>query len=395
MIQIHSRAGDAQLAAKLTELWPAVMRRYEAGFVKIPELKHDWSAVTARVNSLPTGEPVFVVGIGGSNLGSRVVQQCLARPAQIGFLESPDPTAWQDFKRLKRRGHFVLVSKSGATLETLAWIEKLHAQGLELSRCTVVASPGEGALQQWAKRENVHTLWIPPNVGGRFSVLTAAAMLPAGLIGLDVDGFRQGAAWALQNLPLAVELASATLQSWQREEWVTQMWTYSEALGSFGAWWQQLWGESLGKKSDYSGKPAPRASTPMACQGPRDQHSVVQQLIDGAHDKFVFLNRVTGAEQETDKFKRQLFGGSPTSFGQILSAEAEAFARSLEDSGIGFTSLRIGELNENTLGGLFMLWQMTIALVAEAMQINAFDQPGVEIGKKYAQEILQRNERIT
>src|SRR6185312_1624013 len=110
--------------------------------------------------------------------------------------------------------------------------------------------------------------------------------------------FRSGAAWAIENTSLATQLSAAILQSWDRGEWITQLWSYSESFRIFGEWWQQLWGESLGKKLNRSGKAAPRASTPMACAGPRDQHSLVQQLMEGARDKYVLISRVGAVEAD-------------------------------------------------------------------------------------------------
>jgi glucose-6-phosphate isomerase len=219
-------------------------------------------------------------------------------------------------------------------------------------------------------------------------------MLPAALLGLDLDGFRQGAGWALQNPALASQLSAGILRSWERGEWITQLWSYSEGLRVFGEWWQQLWGESLGKKLNRMGGEATRASTPMACSGPRDQHSLVQQLMEGARDKYVLIARVKSEEQDADSFTPALFptmpfAGKPCSFGKVLSAEARAFEKSLAESGLHYSVMQIETLNEKTIGALFMLWQMVIAQLGEHMQIDAFNQPGVESGKKHAFALLR------
>jgi glucose-6-phosphate isomerase len=190
-------------------------------------------------------------------------------------------------------------------------------------------------------------------------------------------------------------LSAAILNSWERDEWITQMWTYSESMKFFGEWWQQLWGESLAKKLDRQGQPAPRASTPMSCRGPRDQHSVVQQLLEGARDKFILINRVRAVENSSDSFRPSVFPAMPfhgreVSLGKVLSAEAQAFEKSLIATGIPFATTSIESLNERTLGALFMTWQMVIAQLGEFMNLNAFDQPGVESGKKFANEILKQ-----
>lgn len=377
--------------------WKTLAARPEAGFTRF-NAEVDWEAITRRREELKGVKHVAVLGIGGSSLGTQVIAQALqpATSVKLEFLESPDPLAWREAEgRLNARTHYLIVSKSGSTLETLTWVEKLASEGrLKPSQCTVIASPGQGPLHRWAELEKVPVLWIPPAIGGRFSVLTAVGLLPAALLGLKVEEFRAGAEWALSQPKLAATLAVEAIDAWGRGEWITQMWSFSVGLRAFGEWWQQLWAESLAKKVDRQGRPAVRVSSPMACTGPRDQHSVAQQLIEGARDKSVFVTRVTQIEQDHERFMAKLFTGMPfsareTAMGQVLGAEAEAFERALSDTGISYLSLHVPELSERSLGALFMLWQMTVALLGEKIGLNPFDQPGVELGKKHAAKILQ------
>lgn len=393
---------DHRIKLKLDESWGKVLARGEVGFTRLAALDAEWKALDDRLKQCRPTKRIIVIGIGGSSLGTQVIYEGLRgqNPAHMTFLESPDPDVWNDLRGLGgpewKDKHVVIVSKSGNTLETLSWVERLSANEpgwLKSSQCTVIASPGEGALQKWAAKEKLPMLWIPKNVGGRFSVLTAAGMFPAGLMGFKLPEFRAGAAWALKNTEMATQLSAEILASWERGEWITQMWTYSESMRVFGEWWQQLWGESLGKKLGRSGAAAPRASTPMACRGPRDQHSLVQQLIESVKDKYIFIARVRAVENSSDTFKATLFPEMPfyernVSLGRVLSAEAEAFEKSLIESKISNSTMSIDSLNERTLGALFMMWQMVIAQLGEYMDVDAYDQPGVELGKVYATKIL-------
>ena len=405
MIELKNvKAPEGQLKNALDTCWARVLSRPDVGFTRIPELSAEWKAIEDRVHQSRPARRVLVIGIGGSSLGTQVIYEGLSalNPVQMTFLESPDPDAWAQLRGLAdpdwRDKHVVIVSKSGNTLETLSWVERLNAHEpnwMKNSQVTVVASPGEGSLQKWASAQNVHCLWIPQNVGGRFSVLSAAGMLPAGLMGLRISEFREGANWALKRPEIMNTLSAAILHSWERGEWITQMWTYSESMKVFGEWWQQLWGESLAKKIDREGKPAARASTPVSCRGPRDQHSLVQQLLEGARDKYIFINRVRAVENSSDSFRPSMFPEMPfhgreVSLGKVLSAEAQAFEKSLIEAGIPFATTAIESLNEISLGALFMTWQMVIAQLGEFMNLNAFDQPGVESGKKFANEILKQ-----
>lgn len=399
----HTQSVDPSLLSQLDECWKNVLKREDVGFPRIPSRSEDWTALETRLDQCRSARRVIVIGIGGSSLGTQVIYECFRTDsaAELFFLEAPSPHQWNLLRALGTDwldNHLVVVSKSGNTLETLSWVERLASQQpswVNPEQCTVIASPGSGPLQTWAKKESIRTLWIPTEVGGRFSVLTAVSMFPAGLMGLSLHKFREGAAWALERPQLASGLSAEIIRSWKNGAWVTQMWTYSESLKFFGEWWQQLWGESLGKKLTRSGQPAPRVSTPMSCRGPRDQHSLVQQLIDGTPDKYAFVNRVAALEAADEMFKPKLFPempffGKDVSLGRIMGAEAESFEKSLDEAKIGYSALTVDAVNERTLGAMFMLWQMTIAQLGEYLGINAFDQPGVELGKRYANQILRQ-----
>lgn len=403
MIQISSGEFHGQKQQQQLENdWHGVLGRTEVGFPRICDQDGDWKAIADRVAKVRPARHTLVLGIGGSSLGTQVIYQAFKHKSEMRmhFLESPDPHLWAGLGEMKgdewRDKHVIIVSKSGNTLETLSWIEHLNMSEpgwMKTSQVTVIASPGEGPLQRWAAKENIPCLWIPAVVGGRFSVLTAVGMFPAALMGLNIGEFRTGAKWALENPRFATSLSAQVLESWKRGEWITQMWTYSESLRLFGEWWVQLWGESLGKLKTRLGAEAPRVSTPMACTGPRDQHSLVQQLMEGARDKFVIINRVKSVELPADPFGGRVFEGMPfsgrsVSLGQIIGAQASAFEQSLKEVGISNSVIRVDEVSERSLGALFMMWQMCIAILGEHLAIDAFNQPGVELGKKYAAKLL-------
>ncbi len=393
---------DPVLVAKLRELWAQVAQGRGAGFVRAVHNDPMWESVEQRLEAVGGINKVLVLGIGGSSLGTQVIAECFSSSSEgnIFFLEGVDRYKWDLLRNSGdwRDRHIVIVSKSGDTLETLTWIERLfHADKdwIKADKVTVIASPGSGALQKWAAQYSIPVLEIPADVGGRFSVLTPVGMFPAGLLGLGRFDFREGARWALANVDLAAQLAAVILSGWKKDLWVTQLWTYSEALKTFGQWWQQLWSESLAKKVDRAGKPGPRVSTPMACIGPRDQHSLLQQLMEGFRDKQVLLTRVKAAETAGESFKAQVFPempyfGKTISIGSILGAEAQSFEQTLIENRIPYSSVELQTLNEQTLGALFMLWQMVIALVGEHLNIDAFNQPGVELGKRHADKILRQ-----
>jgi len=219
-------------------------------------------------------------------------------------------------------------------------------------------------------------------------------MFPAAFYGLDTARLRSGAAWALEQDELVERLAAQSLASFKREEWITLFWSYADGLRDFGLWAQQLWAESLGKKSDRQGGRAPRASTPLPAVGSSDQHSILQQVVEGARDKFLWFIRVDRSERAGPALERNLFDGQALmrgkGMGRLFGAMAEATRSALEREGVPSLTLRTERLDEESLGALFMILQLTVGAIGEAMDINAFDQPGVELGKRLARRLLEQ-----
>lgn len=343
-----------------------------------------------------------VVGIGGSSLGLQV----LAEVFQIRgfeFLDNVDALQFESLlARLESEGSlaetgWVFISKSGRTVETLASLDfirqHLHEKSVRLAdHSVVVTEKKESDLYNWSETQETLFFEVPLSVGGRFSVLSSVGLVPALLMGIDTAQLRAGALAAYRDEAALTELTAAVLASWARGEWVSVLWSYSSRLKSFGFWWQQLWAESLAKKVDLGGKPAPRVSTPLPLVGATDQHSVLQQVMEGARDKLVLFLRVDAAEGgscvlgEATLKETALLAGKP--LGALLKAEAEAIQQALTEVGVPNLTLKIPALQAENLGHLFMFFQLLVMALGEALAINTFDQPGVELGKVKTKAIL-------
>ena len=396
---IQELSGANQIGPKFDTL----LARKDLGFHQVTERESLWKESRDRGMEVRSRfDQMVVLGIGGSSLGGRALLSALApdQADRLLFFENVDGFEfWRRLDGLKdlARVHFVIVSKSGTTLETLTQAsfvqEKLLEYGLDLKlQATVVTEKRQNPLFDWAKEEGIPVLEVPLDVGGRFSVLTPVGLLPAAFLGLDLGDLRQGAQWALKQKELWCDLAHLSLASFRREEWLTLFWTYSDRLKDFGLWIQQLWAESLGKAADRKGGKAPRASTPLPLVGANDQHSVLQQVMEGAPDKFTIFIRDLEAESFGRRLEKNLFPHlrytEGKTLGALLAAEAQATARALKDSGRSSVTLQVETLNERTLGALLMGFELLTGLLGECLDINAFDQPGVELGKKLAKEIL-------
>lgn len=345
--------------------------------------------------------PLFLFGVGGSSLGPQLIGDLYQTPSrQIVVCDNLDPIMlarqWGKPESMKQAS-FVFISKSGSTLETLATLQKLSeflkpVDAGWTQRTLVISEDKKNPLTDWAQASGVPVLPMPIDVGGRFSVLTSVGMLSASYLGQQVSEFHQGAQWALKQSELHQELVAQSLASFERNEWVSLFWSYSSMLRYFNSWIIQLWAESLAKKVDKKGASAPRVSTPWTAVGATDQHSLLQQVMEGARDKFVFLIQVKDLKTQMPFQDNILFPHlsflKGQSMGQILSAEATAISGALSQVGVPLIELELQDLSARSMGAWLMTWQIVVAGLGTSLGLNPFDQPGVELGKRLALEIL-------
>ncbi len=385
----------------------AIMARREIGFTRLTAREGQIAQIEARARELArTSTHMVVIGMGGSSLGTRALLSAAPRPAgrgSVSFLDNIDGDRFWNWLRGRHdlgSIHWVLVSKSGNTVETLGLADLIDQQLRQSGHrrlsgvSTVVSELKESPLTNWARRESVPILEIPVDVGGRFSVLSPVGLLPAAFAGLRIDRALEGATWALSSRNLVAQMAAKSLGSFLRDEWVTMLWSYSDGLRDFGGWWQQLWAESLAKKTNRQGGPAPRVSTPIAAVGACDQHSLLQQVVEGAPDKFIWFQRVLESEMGGPRLEKTLFEGQNymigKSLGDLFRAEADATVQAMAEAQVQSATLTTAKLDERSMAALFMLWQMTIAVMGEILEIDAFNQPGVERGKIIARQTLSQ-----
>src|SRR5918995_5046759 len=277
------------------------------GFMHLPhttELSEPSKARAKEVHA--SGATDFIhVGIGGSALGPIALHRALGHPyhnqledrpgPRIHFAENTDPAtlgAILDVADLRSTWANV-VTKSGSTAETMANFLVIRGAMVEAmgesaygERVVFTTDPEEGYLVQIAERENIRTLRIPPDVGGRFSVLTPVGLFPAAVTGLDVDALLRGAAQCADEVeeggldhPTVQGAALHYLMDTARGRNVRVIMPYADNLDRFAAWFVQLWAESLGKEG--------KGSTPHGAVGTTDQHSQVQLYMQGPQDKVI------------------------------------------------------------------------------------------------------------
>lgn len=402
-LQNLTQSTPSEFKARAISGWEKLFKRQDVGFIQLPQREHLWSASLKRAQEIRAqASHLGVLGIGGSSLGAQALKEAVLGTAhsEVTFFDNVDARAfWQKVKDLEplRQVHWLIISKSGNTLETLAGAEFLHQHlrevGLKLSdQATVISELKDNPLTQWAKKNQVPVLEIPPDVGGRFSVLSPVGLLPAAFLNIPLEEMRQGAMEAIESKDLVCELAAQGLASFARNEWITLFWIYADDLKTFGYWLQQLWAESLAKAVTLDGQTAPRVSSPFVGVGAVDQHSLLQQISEGARDKFIWFIREQRAENTGPRLKNNEFFGMDIlkgkGLGDLLAAEAQATQQTLAEVGVSSLTLHMGEADARTMGGAFMLMELVVAVMGECLGINTFDQPGVEAGKLLARRIM-------
>ncbi|MBX3034261.1 MAG: glucose-6-phosphate isomerase [Bdellovibrionaceae bacterium] len=373
-----------------------------SGFPELPAREALWTEAEKIGRELRQHyEHLVVIGTGGSSLGGQVI--AAQRPgSRLRFLENVDALAVSRVMHGldAKRTAFVMISKSGGTIETLAGIDYLREflarQGIDLKKQShaLTESP-DNSLGRWAQQNKVPLMIIPRDVGGRYSVLSPVGMIPAAFDGADVKSFRAGAAWALEQKDLVANLMAQSVLSFERQEWITYFWIYDSLARVLGCWIQQLWGESLGKKTGFDGQPARRASTPMAGLGTVDQHSMLQQLADNVvRDKLIVFVRSKEAEGGNQPLQQPEFLECDSlrghSIGELLKAEAIATEEALHRQSVSTLTLTVDSFDDRALGAFFMTLQLWVGALGEHLGLDPYDQPGVELGKILTKEYLKK-----
>jgi glucose-6-phosphate isomerase len=423
-----SRNRLGELKDQFGAIQSEVQRRREAGEYGFYGLV-DQAATVHEIKTFAEGlgqahDHVLVLGIGGSALGTKALLNALRPPAwnelddegrdffpRLTVLDNVDPISVSAaLRRIDPRRVLVnVISKSGGTAETMAqylvvraWLEE--ALGAAVYRHLVFTTdPTRGALRELARREGIATLDVPPAIGGRFSVLSPVGLLPAALVGIDIEGLLDGARQAIERSQSA-DLLQNPAALYAALHWaadrdlgasINVLMPYSDRLREFGEWYRQLWAESLGKREDRQGKTVHVGPTPLVAIGATDQHSQVQLFMEGPFDKVITFVAVEKVEEEVPIPERSdlppdLAYLPGHSLAELLRVELEATASALAQSGRMSCTLRFPDLSARTLGEAIMFFQLATGFAGAWYGIDPFNQPGVELGKRLTYAAMGR-----
>lgn len=391
------------------------------GFFDVPKEKPSARKMRMWLNGLPKEVDTIVsIGIGGSALGAQAVLRALSclkssrtRTFRVVFAgDATDPQAIDDIIEGVdwSKAAINVISKSGGTLEPMAtfvllkdFLAKAVGKKKVAARILATTDPHGGTLRAIADREGFAMLPVPGNVGGRFSVFTEVGMLAAMAEGVDVAGLWKGAKaendrfWKrtpMQNVPML--FAALQYLHYREGKALHVMMPYVQRLELVGAWYRQLWAESLGKRIDRRGRVVHTGPTPVAAIGPADQHSQIQLYNEGPNDKTVtFL--------EVDRFARDYrlhdpypdieavsyFAGA--SFSEIVHYERQGTSEALTANRRPNGTLYMKDLSAESIGEFMQGMMCATAVMGELLGIDAFNQPGVEAGKVNINRLLGKS----
>lgn len=341
---------------------------------------------------------IVVLGIGGSSLGARAIYEFLlpsnAYSKDLLFLETVDPLEINhSLKKIDLSdAHFVVISKSGNTIETISLLKHIDSLAtIGQNNCTIV-SEGGSRLSQFAKENSIKTFVLDKNIGGRFSVFSVVGLVPLAMVGVDIDNLLNGCKRVSESFfsqgsyykPI-IRKARFLVENKSRFN-VNVIFSYSSSLEAFNKWYVQLWAESLGKINVNGTR---QALTPVALVGPVDQHSFLQLIIEGVRDKTLTFVKIANLKDDTTipsddgKFKSlNMSYVDGLRFNDLLNQQADATIKSVEEQDdIPCDVVTISTVDEYNIAKLMFIYQLMVSAIGSFLQINTYDQPGVDHGK--------------
>lgn len=412
---------DLQTLPETAAAKATVMRLREAyensslALLRLPYQDNDFKEIEFAAARLRQTTDVVFLGTGGSSLGGQALVQiggwhvpgyeAFGLKPRLHFFDNLDE---QSFSALLNNialasTHFVIISKSGGTAETLVQtllvIARLQRAGLAITdHCLGITEPANwkvNPLRDLLASYNVQMLEHDTAIGGRYSALTNVGLLPAAVAGLDIRGIRTGARAVIDQLlneepdSFAPALGAALMMAFNAQGiHENVLMAYGDRLERFTAWFVQLWAESLGKDG--------KGTTPIRALGPVDQHSQLQLFLDGPANK-VFTVISAGYDGDLLRIDEDLARTAgleefaSKSIFDLTRAQTQATAETLAKRGRPVRRIHVEKLDEKSVGALMMHFFLETIISADILKIDAFDQPAVEEGKILAKAYLGRS----
>ena len=363
---------------------PALLESYNKNY------KFDFSRTT--IKKFSKYKNIIIIGMGGSILGIKSIYSFLKKKIKknVFFFDNLDPTLHSEYKKIKNLNNscFIVVSKSGNTLETITNLSIIFSKVLFKNKLVIITEKTSNNLMAIANKYKGKIILHKKFIGGRYSVLSEPGMFPAALMGLNLVKVKN-----LKRLVKNKKFVSSLLKN------VATIYTlnlrgvnnsiilnYDSSLNDLGYWHQQLVAESLGKNG--------KGINPMLSSGPKDHHSLLQLYLDGPKDKFFTFFNSSKEENKSKNIrdiipnKMKFLKNKKLEF--IINSQCRAVKNIFKVNKIPFREITFLKRDENELGEFFTYFVLETMLLARLMNINPFNQPAVEKVKVETKKILSQ-----
>ena len=417
-VSLENMKSDTDLMNRyIEEVWQEA-----PGFTRLPYEDVSYIEEALKPFKEYNFDDVLVLGIGGSALGTIATRDAikgvyyngLPKDERDGYprLWVPDNVDPYYVGKLlhmlnPQKTLVIVISKSGRTAETAAeyliarkWLEDA---GVSLKKHLIfITDPEKGVLRKIGNAEGITMFDIPPDVGGRFSVLTPVGLVPLYMVGVDIKALVDGAKTMAERTkkpfmenPAAL-IAYTHMYLFKKGKNMAVMFAYSNNLANVADWYRQLWAESLGKRYTLDGREVFTGQTPIKAIGTTDQHSQVQLYNEGPFDKVITFLRVEdfGIDIQIPKDIHEDIADLDYLKGKTLKelilAEQFATYLAITDNGRPAMQVIFPKIDEEHIGQFFFVYEFATALAGKILNINPYDQPGVEAGKNATYALMGR-----
>ena len=352
--------------------------------------KYNFSFSKNIVKNCSRYQNIIIIGMGGSVLGAKAIKSFFKQKVKKNFfffdnLDDDLITNYKKIKNLKNSCH-IIISKSGNTLEVVTNLSLIFSKSLLKNKLIFITENKNSVLQRIAKQFNAKIIEHKEFIGGRFSVLSEVGMFPAALMGLRIENFKN-----LKNLINNKKFISSLLYNvaciytlQQKNIRNSMLISFNSRLNDLCFWYQQLVGESLGKKG--------KGITPTVSFGPKDLHSILQLFLDGPKDKFFTF---FSSEDKNEKYKmsksiihKNMHFLKNKSLKKVVNAQLEATKNVFKSKKIPFRHIIFKSNNEDELGKTITFFVLETILLSRLINVNPFNQPAVDLVKKETKKIL-------
>jgi len=367
------------------------LENYEIPMMESYEKNYKFNFSKKTVKRFSKYKNVIVIGMGGSILGTKSIYSFFKERIKKNFFffDNLDINLNYEFKKIRnlKNSCFVVVSKSGNTLETITNLGLIFSKTLLKNKLIIITEIMSNGLMSIAEKYNAEVIEHKEFIGGRYSVFSESSMFPAALMNLNLKKFKN-IKILLKNKNFIFTLiknvaAIFTLNTQGVNNSVIL--NYDSNLNNLGYWYQQLVAESLGKKG--------KGINPILSFGPKDHHSLLQLYLDGPKDKFfTFFN--PSKKENKYRISKDVIPNSMKflknkNLNFIVNAQCDATKNIFKSKKIPFRQITFNKKNEEELGELFTFFVLETILLSRLIKVNPFDQPAVDQVKVQTKRFLR------